>query len=296
MDACGVCCLVDRNGHFFGRLFIGLHLRRRHNDSGRTGLFDRQRAGGDVHVDVVLAAGLDGVADRAAARCRVGHAGIDAFIRVSIGNCHIIGGNGLCLLVADRHSNGCCGKRIIIVICRNGDVHGYAARISAGGQNAAVQRAAVCLAADRITDISRCAIQCDVFCQIDGVSASHNGRCACDGGRVIRFSNRHGHVHIGLGVVVRRVRRREVRGECMVSHCTDIGCRVSPRPGARSIGSRILIGQRHIRQCLPVNGSQTGGGIRNWISLFDGDVHIFCRLCVGLCLSRRHSDNRASGL
>ena len=108
--------LADRHGHFLGRLRIGRGCRCRHDDIGfavRRDLLDRQRAGGVVHGDVVPAAVLDGVADRAAACRGRGHAGADALVRVAVGGGHIVGGDGLHVLRRDGQRAVCIADAVV---------------------------------------------------------------------------------------------------------------------------------------------------------------------------------------
>ena len=242
--------LVDRHGQLSGGLRMGLRLRRRDNDGGRAGLYDGQRAGLGVHADRVLAAGLDGVADCAAARRRVGHAGADALARVAVGKRHIFRADRLGQLVGDGHGDRCCGACVVIGVGRYRDIHGHAAGILAGGQDAAAERAARRVVAEFIADSARRAVHRDVGGQIEGVPALDDGRGARDVRGVRRLFDVHSHVNTVHRIVVRRIRRRIVCREAVRSRVADALRAVRPAPA---------LGQRHRGERIAVGGGQAAG-------------------------------------
>ena len=102
-DSGGDCVgLVDGYGNLFGCLCVCTGLRCRDSDVSLAvcrNRLDHQRTGGGVHADVILASGLDGIANRTIAVSRSGH----FLIHVTVGGGHVRRGYRLGLLGADCH-------------------------------------------------------------------------------------------------------------------------------------------------------------------------------------------------
>ena len=114
---------------------MGWRFRRRNGDPGfaaRGHPVDRQRAGSGIDADIILAARLDAVADRAATRRGYGHAGADALVRVAVGSGHFAGRNGLRFLWHELHDHIDCGIGVVVGADDHGQRDGVACR--AAGQ------------------------------------------------------------------------------------------------------------------------------------------------------------------
>ena len=101
--------LGDRHGHFFGRLCVVSGFSSRHDNRSCTGLLDGQCAGVGIHIDIVPAAVLQSVADRAVA---VG-CGADALVRVAIGGGHVFGCDCLRIFRRNRQRAVCIADVVI---------------------------------------------------------------------------------------------------------------------------------------------------------------------------------------
>ena len=246
-DRRGIGSLGDRDLHVLGRLAVGVGLRSRHGDVRDAGLLGRQRAGGGVHVDEALAAGLDGVADRAA--CRSGHgadrAGAHGLVRVTVGGGYVLGGNDLRLPCVDRHGDGRRLHLEVVVVFRDGDVHRHAVwLVGVDGrlQDAALERAAPRVVAERVADGTRRAVRVDIARQVDGAAAHHggcardrrgvgclgDGELAGDAGHVVvgvvtqvHVDGIHAHLEVGRVARERVVERVAVHGRIGV--CREVG-------------------------------------------------------------------------
>ena len=116
---------VDCHGYVLGSGRVNLGLRRPNSDvcfTVRRDFLDRQRAGSRVNGDIIFAAGLDGVADRAAARHGIGQASADALIRIAEGHGDVLSADGLRLALRfnDRERTGLCIPDVIVGVLARG--------------------------------------------------------------------------------------------------------------------------------------------------------------------------------
>ena len=199
--------LADRDLHILGCLGVGAGIRRRNGDVGLAVLrhsLDLEPAVGGC-LDVALAAGLDGVADRAAALRGLGHASANDLVRVAVGGGHVLGGDDLLLLGDDRHGDVHRLRHVVVAVRGDGDVHLHGlARLGAGGgpQDAAFQRAAVRVAVDGVADRARRTVHADVCRKVDDASAVYGRsgrdrrRVGCLGDGELAREGRHGVVGV----------------------------------------------------------------------------------------------------